>query len=317
MSEFNLDSVIERLMAVKEARPGTPVAIAEKEAVALIAAAEEVVMQQPVLLRLKAPMQIVGDIHGQFYDLHRLLDFHGLPPNARYLFLGDYVDRGSNGLECMFLLMALKVKYPESIWLLRGNHECSGINRIYGFYDECRRRYSVRLYRQFQELFNCLPFAALIEERIFCLHGGLSPNLDRPEDIEKVERPTEVEDRGMLCDLLWSDPDKDIEGFQSNDRGVSYTFGPDIVADFLERNNLDLIVRAHQVVEEGYEFFGDRTLVTVFSAPNYCGEFDNCGAMMRVTEDLTCSFQVLKPVDSNGMRWGSSRPGTPPRNRNK
>lgn len=210
-----------------------------------------------------------------------------------------------------------KVKYPESIWLLRGNHECSGINRIYGFYDECRRRYSVRLYRQFQELFNCLPFAALIEERIFCLHGGLSPNLDRPEDIEKVERPTEVEDRGMLCDLLWSDPDKDIEGFQSNDRGVSYTFGPDIVADFLERNNLDLIVRAHQVVEEGYEFFGDRTLVTVFSAPNYCGEFDNCGAMMRVTEDLTCSFQVLKPVDSNGMRWGSSRPGTPPRNRNK
>jgi len=314
-ASLSVDSVIERLLAVKQARPGTCVQIVDKEAVALIAGAEEVVLRQPVLLQLQAPLQIVGDIHGQYYDLLRLLDFRGLPPDARYLFLGDYVDRGPNGLECMFLLMALKIKHPDQIWLLRGNHECAAINRIYGFYDECKRRYSVKLWKQFQELFNALPLAAIVENKIFCIHGGLSPDMDTPEDLSRVKRPIDVPDTGLLCDTLWSDPDKDIVGWAENDRGVSYTFGTDVVAQFLEKNALDLIVRAHQVVEDGYEFFAGRSLVTVFSAPNYCGEFDNCGAMMSVDSDLTCAFQVLKPIDSNGMRWGSGRPGTPPRNR--
>lgn len=179
----------------------------------------------------------------------------------------------------------------------------------------CRSRYSIKLWRSFQELFSWLPLAALIDQRIFCLHGGLSPNLITPDDLLQFQRPIEVPDTGLLCDVLWSDPDREVTGWAENDRGVSYTFGPDRVHNFLERNDLDLIVRAHQVVEDGYEFFGDRSLVTVFSAPNYCGEFDNSGAMMRVDEELVCSFQVLKPVDSNGQRWGAGRPGTPPRNR--
>mmetsp|Transcript_20999 Transcript_20999/g.64191 ORF Transcript_20999/g.64191 Transcript_20999/m.64191 type:complete len:320 (+) Transcript_20999:146-1105(+) len=316
--ELNLDSVIERLVSVKTARPGTCVPITDKEAAAMVAAAEEVISKQPILLQLEAPIQIIGDIHGQYSDLLRMFDFCGLPGNgAKYLFLGDYVDRGSNGLECMFLLMALKIKYPEQIWLLRGNHEHNAINRIYGFYDECRRRYSLKLWRSFQDLFNWLPLAALIDQRIFCLHGGLSPNLITPEDLNQFKRPIEVPDSGLLCDLLWSDPDRDITGWAENERGVSYTFGPDRVHTFLERNDLDLIVRAHQVVENGFEFLGEneRSLVTVFSAPNYCGEFDNSGAMMRVDEELVCSFQVLKPVDSNGQKWGAGRPGTPPRSR--
>lgn len=309
------DAVIEKLLAVKGARPGTCVALSDKEAAALVAAAEEAVTSQPMLLELSAPLQIVGDIHGQFLDLLRLFEFKGLPPDARYLFLGDYVDRGPNGLECMFLLMALKIKYPDQVWLLRGNHECAAINRIYGFYDECKRRYSVKLWRSFQELFNALPLAAVVEKKIFCIHGGLSPDLTSPDELKRVTRPVDVPDTGLLCDTLWSDPDKDITGWAENDRGVSYTFGPDVVTRFLQRNDLDLIVRAHQVVEDGYEFFGDRELVTVFSAPHYCGEFDNCGAMMSVDENLFCSFQVLKPIDSKGQRWGSNRPGTPPRNR--
>ena len=161
------DGIIERLLAVKSARPGTCVALSDKEAAALVAAAEEAVSSQPMLLELTAPLQIVGDIHGQFMDLLRLFEFKGLPPDARYLFLGDYVDRGPNGLECMFLLMALKIKYPDQIWLLRGNHECAAINRIYGFYDECKKRYSVKLWRSFQELFNALPLAAVVEKKIF------------------------------------------------------------------------------------------------------------------------------------------------------
>jgi len=139
--------------------------------------------------------------------------------------------------------------------------------------------------------------------------------MERPEDLNKFSRPVEVPDTGLLCDTLWSDPDTDITGWAENDRGVSFTFGADVVSKFLDRNDLDLIVRAHQVVEDGYEFFGERTLVTVFSAPNYCGEFDNCGAMMSVDENLQCSFQVLKPIDSTGQRWNSSRPGTPARAR--
>ena len=310
-----VDGIIQKLLAAREKKPGTTVALTADELTFLIDESAKVFMSQPALLELEAPIQIVGDIHGQYHDLLRLFEHCGFPPDANYLFLGDYVDRGKNGIECICLLLAYKLKYPENFFLLRGNHECASINRIYGFYDECKRRYSIKLWKSFQDLFNSLPLAAVIEERIFCIHGGLSPDMESPSDLLKFPRPIEIPDTGLLCDTLWSDPDKDITGWAENDRGVSFTFGADVVSKFLERNDLDLIVRAHQVVEDGYEFFGDRTLVTVFSAPNYCGEFDNCGAMMAVDEDLMCSFQVLKPIDSTGQRWGSSRPGTPPRNR--
>ncbi|KAG8371447.1 hypothetical protein BUALT_Bualt13G0088500 [Buddleja alternifolia] len=238
-----------------------------------------------------------GDIHGQYGDLLRLFEFGGFPPEANYLFLGDYVDRGKQSLETICLLLAYKIKYPENFFLLRGNHECASINRIYGFYDECKRRFNVRLWKFFTDCFNCLPVAALIDEKILCMHGGLSPELTNLDQIRNLSRPTDVPDSGLLCDLLWSDPSREMRGWGMNDRGVSYTFGPDKVAEFLMQHNLDLVCRAHQVVEDGYEFFADRQLVTVFSAPNYCGEFDNAGAMMSVNESLLCSFQILKPTD--------------------
>lgn len=155
-----------------------------------------------------------------------------------------------------------------------------------------KRRYNIKLWKTFTDCFNCLPIAAIIDEKIFCMHGGLSPDLKTMEQIRRIVRPTDVPDNGLLCDLLWSDPDKDIQGWGENDRGVSFTFGQDVVAQFLKRHDLDLICRAHQVVEDGYEFFAKRQLVTLFSAPNYCGEFDNAGAMMSVDETLMCSFQV-------------------------
>lgn len=156
-----------------------------------------------------------------------------------------------------------------------------------------KRRYNIKLWKTFTDCFNCLPVAAIIDEKIFCTHGGLSPELKSFEQIRRIVRPTDVPDQGLLCDLLWSDPDKDIVGWGENDRGVSYTFGPDIVSKFLRKHDLDLICRAHQVVEDGYEFFAKRMLVTLFSAPNYCGEFDNAGSMMSVDETLMCSFQVF------------------------
>uniref|UniRef100_A0A8C2XZQ2 Serine/threonine-protein phosphatase n=1 Tax=Capra hircus TaxID=9925 RepID=A0A8C2XZQ2_CAPHI len=286
-SAFGATSDIHPLLG---SRPGKNVQLTENEIRGLCLKSREIFLSQPILLELEAPLKICGDIHGQYYDLLRLFEYGGFPPESNYLFLGDYVDRGKQSLETICLLLAYKIKYPENFFLLRGNHECASINRIYGFYDECKRRYNIKLWKTFTDCFNCLPIAAIVDEKIFCCHGGLSPDLQSMEQIRRIMRPTD----GLLCDLLWSDPDKDVQGWGENDRGVSFTFGAEVVAKFLHKHDLDLICRAHQVVEDGYEFFffAKRQLVTLFSAPNYCGEFDNAGAMMSVDETLMCSFQV-------------------------
>jgi len=274
--------------------------------------ATQICLEQPTLLRLAAPTQVVGDIHGQYLDLLRIFAAGGYPPKQSYLFLGDYVDRGRNGLEVMCLLCTLKVRYPNHIFLLRGNHECESVNRVYGFFSECKRRYSQALWEAQLDLFSVLPIAAIISERIFCIHGGLSPSLESLSQIEHLERPLAIPTKGMLIDFLWSDPDADVRGWAESDRGISYTFGADVVSNFLAQNNFDLMVRAHQVVESGYELFADRKLVTLFSAPNYCGEFDNAGAIMLVDENLNCSFRILSPNLDSGFEYSySGRPTTP------
>ncbi|CAH8440515.1 unnamed protein product [Schistosoma mattheei] len=272
-SEVDVDELISRLLEVRSSRPGTTVNMKEEEVRYLCVTSRQIFLSQPILLELQAPLKICGDIHGQYTDLLRLFEYGGFPPESNYLFLGDYVDRGKQSLETICLLLAYKIKHPENFFLLRGNHECAAINRIYGFYDECKRRFN---------------------SKIFCCHGGLSPDLQNMDQIRRIMRPSDIPDTGLLCDILWSDPDKDVNGWAENDRGVSFTFGPDVVTKFLNRHDMDLICRAHQVVEDGFEFFCRRQLVTLFSAPNYCGEFDNAGGMMSVDENLTCSFQVVK-----------------------
>ena len=192
--------------------------------------------------------------------------------------------------------MAYKIKYPENFFMIRGNHEAELVNRLYGFYDECHRRYSIKLWKDFTVMFNWLPVSALIDDKIFCVHGGLSPDLKSIEQLYEIQRPTDVPNSGLLCDILWSDPSPEVDTWGENERGVSYIFSPSIIKKFLEQNSLDLICRAHQVVEDGYEFFADRTLVTVFSAPDYCDKYDNWAIMMIVDHNLMCSFKVLKPL---------------------
>jgi serine/threonine-protein phosphatase PP1 catalytic subunit len=311
--DINIDDILEKLLEVRGCRPGKQVNLTEQEVRGLCLKAREVFMSQPILLELQAPLKVCGDIHGQYYDLLRVFEYGGFPPDSSYLFLGDYVDRGKQSLETICLLLAYKIKYPNQFYLLRGNHECSSINRIYGFYDECKRRYNIKLWKTFTDCFNCLPIAALIEDRIFCMHGGLSPDLQVMDNIRSIMRPMDVPENGLVCDLLWSDPDKNVQSWGENERGVSYTFGVDTVSAFLKKHDLDLICRAHQVVEDGYEFFGKRQLVTLFSAPNYCNEFYNAAALMNVDDTLLCSFQILKPAEK---RYGSNlinRPFTPPR----
>eukprot|EP00927_Polykrikos_kofoidii_P077921 TRINITY_DN74805_c0_g1_i1.p1 TRINITY_DN74805_c0_g1~~TRINITY_DN74805_c0_g1_i1.p1 ORF type:complete len:337 (+),score=52.71 TRINITY_DN74805_c0_g1_i1:56-1012(+) len=295
---LSVDGLLSALLDLRHSKPvdGRSVPMAERQLEALCQSARAVFEEQPTMLELDAPMRIAGDVHGQFYDLLRLFEWGGSPRDTNYLFLGDYVDRGKNSIECIALLFAFKVKYPENFFVLRGNHECSTINKLYGFFDECKRRFGVKIWKTFGDAFNFMPVCALVSDRLLCMHGGLSPELTSLDQIRQLERPVEVPDSGLLCDLLWSDPSVDVVAWGDNDRGVSFTFGVDIVSSFLKKHDLDLIVRAHQVVEDGYEFFAGRKLVTVFSAPNYCREFDNAGALMLIDETLKCSFKVLKPI---------------------
>lgn len=292
----DVDIAIRMLLSVKNSPPGTEVHLPDDLITKIVKASRELFLNQPILLEISSPVNICGDTHGQYADLLHLFDIGGFPPESNYLFLGDYVDRAKQSIEVITLCLCYKLKYPDSFFLLRGNHECASLNRIYGFYDECKRRYSVKLWRTFADCFMCMPVAAVVEDKILCMHGGLSPDLESLSKIFEIQRPCDIPDEGLLCDLLWADPEVAIPGWGYNARGVSYTFGHDVISEFLEINNLELICRAHQVVEDGYEFQANRKLVTIFSAPNYCGEFDNAGAIMIVNKDLMCSFKVIHPI---------------------
>ena len=299
----DLDDMIKRLVDAGYAGKVTKtVCLKNAEITAICTAAREVFLSQPALIELSTPVKIVGDVHGQYTDLIRMFEMCGFPPNSNFLFLGDYVDRGKQSLETILLLLCYKLRYPENFFLLRGNHECANVTRVYGFYDECKRRCNVKIWKTFVDTFNCLPIAAIVAGKIFCVHGGLSPALQHMDDIRNIARPTDVPDYGLLNDLLWSDPADMEADWEANERGVSYCFGKKVIMEFLQKHDFDLVCRAHMVVEDGYEFFNERILVTVFSAPNYCGEFDNWGAVMSVSGELLCSFELLKPLDSSALK---------------
>jgi len=269
---LDVDDYIQRLLDVGyTGKVSKSLCLKNPEIVAICQASREIFLSQPTLIELSPPVKIVGDVHGQYSDLIRLFEMCGFPPASNYLFLGDYVDRGKQSLETFLLLLCYKIKYPENFFLLRGNHECANVTRVYGFYDECKRRCNIKTWKTFVDVFNCLPIAAIVASKIFCVHGGLSASLQTMEDIKALQRPTDVPDYGLLNDLLWSDPSDTALDWEDNERGVSFCFGKAIINEFLVRYDMDLICRAHMVVEDGYEFWNDRTLVTVFSAPNYCG----------------------------------------------
>lgn len=308
-----IDGYITRLWRLRE-KANQSYMLTEEEMTALCQSARTLLLSQPGLLDLGGPLKVVGDIHGQYEDLLRIFDLCGKPETTNYLFLGDYVDRGKQSLETICLLFCYKLRYPTRFFLLRGNHESQAISRIYGFFEECKRRFTVKLWKTFIDAFACLPVCAVIENQIFCCHGGLSPEMFNPEltnlvdlkrRIREIVRPCDVPDCGLLCDILWSDPwyvesitdDKEPQGWEPNERGVSYMFGPDIIDKFLERYDLDLICRAHQVVEDGYEFYANRSLVTIFSAPNYCGEFDNAAAVFSLNRPTVGPMKTGKNSD--------------------
>lgn len=233
------------------------------------------------------PVTICGDVHGQFHDLMELFSIAGKPPDVNFLFMGDYVDRGYFSIETVSLLFAFKCRWPDRITILRGNHESRQITQVYGFYDECLRKYgNSNVWKYFTDAFDFLPQTALVDNKIFCLHGGLSPTIDSLDHIRQLERNQEVPTDGPMCDLQWSDP-QEAAGWVLSFRGAGYNFGPDISEQFNQHNGLIKIARAHQLVQEGYLPIHNSNVVTVFSAPNYCYKCGNQAAIMQVKEDST------------------------------
>jgi len=275
----------------------------EREVKLLCERAIEILVEESNVQTVPAPVTICGDIHGQFYDLKELFKVGGDCPTINYLFMGDFVDRGFYSVETFLLLLALKVRYPDRIYLIRGNHESRQITQVYGFYDECLRKYgSANVWRYCTDIFDYLSLSALIDNRVFCVHGGLSPSITTLDQIRTIDRKQEVPHDGAMCDLLWSDPD-DIDGWGLSPRGAGYVFGGDVCTQFNQNNKLELIARAHQLVMEGYRWMFNDQLATVWSAPNYCYRCGNVAAILELDEHLNKNFKVFEaaPPESRGV----------------
>lgn len=265
----------------------------------LFSATRNLLKKENILLELDGPLVIVGDLHGNVDDLIRIFEKLHYPPATRYLFLGDYIDRGAYGFEVITLLAALKVKFPQHIFLLRGNHETESLTQCYGFHDEMLAKYNEELYGEIISTFHELPICCIVGQRIFCVHGGLSPNLKRAEDIKKLKKPEEFPLTGIITDLVWSDPDYEVNGFEESHRGCGYLFGAKALEEFLQINDFDLMVRSHEMCDEGIawpyvddEKYAD-TCITIFSNTNYCGR-GNAATVLCVTENLNVSIETFK-----------------------
>ncbi|KKA25981.1 hypothetical protein TD95_002165 [Thielaviopsis punctulata] len=273
--------------------------LTEEQALWILKEGTKILRAEPNLLEMDAPITVCGDVHGQYYDLMKLFEVGGDPAETRYLFLGDYVDRGYFSIECVLYLWSLKIHYPDSLWLLRGNHECRHLTDYFTFKLECRHKYSEAVYEACMESFCSLPLAALMNKQFLCIHGGLSPELHTLDDIRKIDRFREPPTQGLMCDILWADPlddfglEKHTDHFLHNFvRGCSYFFSYAAACAFLEKNNLLSVIRAHEAQDAGYRMYrktrttGFPSVMTIFSAPNYLDVYNNKAAVLKYENNV-------------------------------
>jgi serine/threonine-protein phosphatase 5 len=237
-----------------------------------------------VKLNPRGTFRIVGDTHGQYQDLVNIFAQFGWPSSENpYLFNGDFVDRGSQGMEILIALWAWKLAEPDGLYFNRGNHETIQMNQMYGFEGECKAKYSPPLFSTITELFNTLPLGHILADQVLIVHGGISADPNATiQEFQAVDRKGQPPESGPVNDLLWADP-QDQNGTSPSPRGVTKTFGPDITEAFLKKNGLKFVIRSHQVQEQGYCVHHRGMCITVFSAPNYCGQMKNKGAVVKLT----------------------------------
>ncbi|KAH3666548.1 hypothetical protein WICMUC_005617 [Wickerhamomyces mucosus] len=265
---------------------------------------KEILLKESNVVYINSPITVVGDVHGQFYDLIEIFKIGGYCPDTNYLFLGDYVDRGMFSVEVITLLICLKIRHPERVYLIRGNHESRQITQNYGFYSECIRKYgNAEPWYYFTEMFDYLILGAVIDDSIFCVHGGLSPNVHTIDQIKVVDRFREIPHEGAMADLVWSDPDDENGSFSLSPRGAGYTFGIDVVRKFLKMNSMDKILRAHQLCNEGYQVYFGGLVTTVWSAPNYCYRCGNKASVMEIYNKDEYYFNVFEEAPENSQQW--------------
>ncbi|KAJ2782323.1 Palmitoyl-protein thioesterase 1 [Coemansia javaensis] len=294
----------------------------ERYMYAILLQADRLLRQLPTLVDVAIPddavLTVCGDVHGQYYDVLNIFKLNGFPSaKLMYLFNGDFVDRGSFSVEVIMLFLSLKLLYPDAFFLNRGNHESVGMNQLYGFQGEVKAKYPVQgawLFALFQETFEALPIAHLIQDKIFVVHGGLysrstARNSTQP-DGDGVVRLAELRDmarfyqpshNSLMCESLWSDPQPQ-DGRRPSPRGTAIQYGPDVTREFCEKNGLTMVIRSHQQVDEGYEIAHNGQMVTVFSAPNYCDAGTNKGAYIRITPALECTYHKFGAVPHPDVR---------------
>nr|AEE62915.1 unknown [Dendroctonus ponderosae] len=265
-------------------------------------------MAQPSLVDVTIPdkekFTVCGDIHGQFYDLMNIFELNGLPSKTNpYLFNGDFVDRGSFSVECIFTLFGYKLLYPDHFYMSRGNHESATMNQMYGFDGEVKFKYNAQMAELFTEVYNWLPLAHCLNKRVLVMHGGLFSRDDVTlDEIRTIERNRQPPDEGPMCELLWSDPQPQ-DGRAPSKRGVGCQFGPDVTHAFIKLNKLDYIIRSHEVKDSGYEVAHEGRCITVFSAPNYCDTMGNKGAFINLTgESMVPKYIVYDAVPHPDVR---------------
>ena len=252
--------------------------------------------KEKAVVHLTPGLVVVGDIHGNLIDLIRIMNTNGYPPKTRYLFLGDYVDRGEYSVEVISFLLSLMILFPLQVTLLRGNHEFSNVNSTYGFKDEIMNSYNDEdLWNKYNKIFNYLPIAAVVGDEIFAVHGGLSENCKYISEIEDLKLPI-LDDTGIVGDLVWSDPDKNVYGFSDSLRGKGCLFGSFVVEDFCKDNNMKMVIRGHQCVYYGYEFLFHHRFLTIFSSSSYSYDLPNLAAFALIDKDKKVKARKLEII---------------------